>query len=110
MKLREPKTKLFQRNKEDFVCEHCNTLIHGDGYRNHCSTCLKSKHVDVNPGDRAADCGGLMHVVDMILEHGHLVLTHECESCGHQKRNKAHREDNVDMIVQQMSALQSAAA
>jgi hypothetical protein len=29
-------------------------------YRNHCPACLWSKHVDVQPGDRAATCRGLM--------------------------------------------------
>lgn len=106
MQIRKPKTKAFQRNIEDFVCEECEALIHGDGYRNHCSYCLTSKHVDINPGDRAEKCAGLMTVVDIILEHGHLILVHQCNECGHQKRNRSHAEDNIDTIVKMMSELQ----
>ena len=50
----------FQRRIENFVCEHCGEKVIGDGYTNHCPKCLWSKHVDVNPGDRMAHCGGMM--------------------------------------------------
>ena len=43
----------FTRKVEDFTCEHCGREVHGNGYTNHCPHCLHSKHVDVNPGDRA---------------------------------------------------------
>jgi rRNA maturation endonuclease Nob1 len=98
-------TKAFQRKKEDFVCDNCHALIEGDGYRNHCSHCLQSKHVDVNPGDRAAECGGSMLVVDITLEHGKLVLMHRCQQCGHERRNKTHREDSITAITQLMTLL-----
>ena len=52
--------KTFQRCPEDFECGNCGHEIEGNGYTNHCTACLWSKHVDVNPGDRAADCHGLM--------------------------------------------------
>jgi len=52
--------KKFQRQKEDFVCGECGTTVSGTGYTNHCPQCLWSMHVDVNPGDRAAACGGMM--------------------------------------------------
>jgi hypothetical protein len=44
----------FQRCKEDFRCGHCGHLERGDGYTNHCTACLWSAHVDIQPGDRAA--------------------------------------------------------
>lgn len=98
-------TKAFQRKKEDFVCDNCHAYIRGDGYRNHCSQCLRSKHVDVNPGDRAAQCKGAMLVVDIMLEHGTLFLLHECEECGHQRRNKTHKEDSMTTITRMMALL-----
>ena len=55
--------KKFQRTIEDFTCEQCNFAVKGNGYTNHCPKCLWSKHVDVNPGDRAATCGGLMEPI-----------------------------------------------
>lgn len=98
-------TKAFQRRKEDFVCENCQANIIGDGYRNHCSACLRSKHVDVNPGDRAAECGGSMLVIDITLEHGKLILLHRCEKCGHERRNKTHPEDSMTAITRMMTLL-----
>lgn len=77
----------------------------GDGYRNHCPVCLTSRHVDINPGDRAAECAGQMEVVDIALEHGDLVLTHRCSVCGHEKRNRAHPEDSIEAITGLMGRL-----
>lgn len=96
------KGKKFQRNKEDFVCESCDTVVLGDGYRNHCPSCLVSKHVDVHPGDRAELCGGLMDPVDIDLKHGKLSLVHQCRSCGTEKKNRTHVEDSVDAITRVM--------
>ena len=62
--------KLFQKTVEDFICEHCGNKVAGDGYTNHCPNCLWSKHVDVNPGDRAAICGGMMKAVKVETEKG----------------------------------------
>ena len=50
----------FNRKKENFVCENCGEKVEGNGYTNHCPNCLWSKHVDINPGDRAETCHGLL--------------------------------------------------
>lgn len=91
--------KKFQRKIEDFVCEKCDKEIKGDGYTNHCPVCLWSKHVDINPGDREADCGGLMKPVNIETEKDEYVITHRCEKCGHEKRNKSIPADNFDEIL-----------
>lgn len=91
--------KRFRRNIEDFVCGRCGTDVSGDGYTNHCPKCLWSKHVDVNPGDRAARCGGLMRPVSIETEKGEYVLVHRCEKCGHEKRNRAGKGDDLDEII-----------
>jgi hypothetical protein len=59
---------VFKKTKEDFVCEHCGKPVVGNGYTNHCPECLWSKHVDVNPGDRAATCLGLMEPVGVTID------------------------------------------
>lgn len=92
--------KRFQKNVENFVCENCGAEITGDGYTNHCQSCLWSKHVDINPGDRAATCGGKMKPVAVNLVSGEYVLTHTCQNCGHQKRNKISPKDNFDKVVE----------
>ena len=89
--------KRFQRVREDFECVHCGELVSGDGYTNHCPACLWSLHVDVNPGDRAADCGAPMYPVRARRDgkKGTTIL-HRCEGCGHEKWNRSAAEDDVE--------------
>ena len=89
----------FQRRIEDFDCLNCGEPVEGDGYTNHCPRCLHSRHVDVNPGDRASDCGGLMAPV--ALEHDGkkgFVILHRCERCGHEKKNRAAPDDDPEEL------------
>ena len=57
--------KRFTRTIEDFTCEQCGASVTGNGYTNHCPHCLWSKHVDIFPGDREAECQGLMAPVTL---------------------------------------------
>lgn len=68
---RENKRKQFQngyyknhRCDDTFTCKHCGRVVvpigAGTQHRNHCPNCLVSLHLDDEPGDRAADCGGQM--------------------------------------------------
>ena len=93
-------SRKFQRTKEDFTCERCGFFVRGSGYTNHCSQCLWSKNVDVNPGDRQAECLGLMEPVGVELEGGEYTILHRCISCGFEKRNKMAKNDNFDVILQ----------
>jgi len=90
--------KRFQKRVEDFVCENCGFTVQGTGYTDHCQQCLYSKHVDVNPGDRAAGCGGLMKVENVELKQGKYILVYKCIKCGHVKKNKFQNEDNMEML------------
>lgn len=92
--------KQFSRTPEDFVCEHCGTKVSGNGYTNHCPNCLYSKHVDINPGDRAAECGGLMKPLDLELKDGKYVIIHRCQKCGFTRKNKVIDEDNFDAVLE----------
>lgn len=89
----------FQRKKEDFVCEHCGAEVKGNGYTNHCPHCLWSKHVDINPGDRAEDCGGMMEPVDLELKDGKYVIVHRCRKCGFVRRNKVCDADDFETVI-----------
>lgn len=91
--------KRFQKNKEDFVCENCNTFVSGDGYTNHCPQCLISKHVDRHPGDRAAHCGGRMDVIAIETRGSEYEIVHECVQCGHQKNNKVSPKDSFNALI-----------
>ncbi|HLD19970.1 MAG TPA: RNHCP domain-containing protein [Patescibacteria group bacterium] len=91
--------KKFTRTIENFVCEHCNTKVRGNGYTNHCPQCLWSKHVDINPGDRAHDCGGLMKPAGIELKQDTTIIIHTCTTCGIIKKNKTSYSDNNDIII-----------
>src|SRR4051794_2073561 len=50
--------QVMSRSTENssFCCEHCQQLVlpvTNGSYRNHCPFCLRSKHVDILPGDRS---------------------------------------------------------
>lgn len=92
-------TKKFQKNVENFTCEHCGFEVTGSGYTNHCPKCLWSKHVDVNPGDRAAECGGMMEPVASEGSSEDMIIVHECVECGYRKKNKISLEDNIDELA-----------
>lgn len=94
----------FIRRTENFVCENCGASVIGNGYTNHCPICLYSKHVDLSPGDRAADCGGLMAPVRAEIRRGEVILTHRCQRCGYEKANKTAPEDDFEKILAVMRA------
>jgi len=95
----------FIRKIENFTCGHCGTKVKGNGYTNHCPNCLWSKHVDVNPGDRSHDCGGMMKPVAVEIKSGEYILTHKCEKCGKQKRNKISTADDFHAIIKLVKGL-----
>jgi len=90
----------FQRRIEDFVCEHCSQPVQGGGYTNHCPVCLWSKHVDINPGDRAEQCGGLMEPLAVDSKRGQYRILFRCVKCGLERWNKAAKEDDFEMVLQ----------
>lgn len=92
-------SKKFQKNVEDFVCEKCGFSVKGTGFTNHCPQCLWSKHVDIHPGDRLAECGGLMEPVGMEAGGGKYSIIHKCVKCGHQKKNRVEQSDNFDKVI-----------
>jgi hypothetical protein len=89
----------FTRTTEDFTCMHCGHSVVGDGYTNHCPKCLHSRHVDVNPGDRAATCGGLMVPVGIENKGDRYVILHRCTACGFERRNKMQDDDDMDRVI-----------
>ena len=91
--------KKFTRTKEDFTCVHCGARVKGNGYTNHCPKCLWSKHVDINPGDRAEPCGGMMKPVAVDMEHSEYIIIHKCQNCGTIKRCKMTTDDNTDALI-----------
>ncbi|MCK6505125.1 tRNA lysidine(34) synthetase TilS [Myxococcota bacterium] len=82
---------------EAFTCAWCGAAVEPGGamVRDHCPYCLRSLHVDVVPGDRAAGCGGLLEPVSLELVGGQVHVHHRCARCGHRHRVRAHPQDEV---------------
>lgn len=98
--------KRFKMIDENFCCEVCKKSVSKLLYtaRDHCPYCLSSKHLDVNPGDRSADCGGKLIPID--IEKGKkdiLKIVYKCDKCGIIKKNKMAEDDNFDLILEIMS-------
>ena len=91
-------TKQFKKVQEDFICEMCGAKVSGNGYTNHCPECLTSKHVDINPGDRACECHGLMPAIGLDTKNGEFVLVQQCQKCGFVRRNKIWESDSQKAI------------
>lgn len=84
----------FTRTIEDFVCEHCGASISGTGYTNHCPKCLWSKHVDIEPGDRAESCAGMMEPIALEGSSPTYDIVHKCVRCKTLRRNKTAPADD----------------
>jgi len=91
--------KKFTRTIEDFVCEKCGREVAGTGYTNHCPNCLWSKHVDINPGDRAAVCGGPMIPVSVDKLGSDYRILHRCRKCGFERFNKTEKADDFEAVL-----------
>ena len=83
--------RTLTRIDEGFRCAHCGAEVprHGRTARNHCPHCLRSMHVDVFPGDRAAACGGVLDPVGLELRRGHPFIRFLCQRCGAIRVNRA---------------------
>lgn len=99
-------TKRFTMIDEHFTCEVCGREVDPLIYtaRDHCPFCLSSKHVDINPGDRACTCHGILMPIE--IEKGKkdtLKIVYRCNKCGSVKKNKCANDDNYDLILKIMS-------
>ncbi len=84
---------------EPFRCQFCGRTVLPDGagtrHRNHCPYCLCSKHLDIEPGDRAAECGGTMEPVAVwVRKGGEWAIIHRCRICGALSSNRIAADDN----------------
>jgi hypothetical protein len=56
--------------------------------------------VDINPGDRAGECKGLMVPVAVRYDSKReFVITHKCKKCGFTRNNKSQKDDNRDLLI-----------
>ena len=68
---------------------------------NHFPYCLYSKHLDINPGDRAETCHGILEPIGLEIspKKGYVIIF-KCKKCGAIRKNKAAEDDNMDKIIE----------
>ena len=103
---RENKKKSYKKGyykshacNESFTCKVCGRLVvpngAGSDHRNHCPYCLTSMHLDIEPGDREADCGRAMEPVAVwVRKNGEWAIIHRCKICGALSSNRIAADDN----------------
>ena len=92
----------FTEIDEEFISEKSGKKVKKIGYscRNHCPYCLHSKHLDKNPGDRQEECHGDMEPVGLEMNNKKgYVIVFKCKKCGAIRKNKAAKDDNMDLII-----------
>ncbi|HET7929721.1 MAG TPA: RNHCP domain-containing protein [Actinomycetota bacterium] len=91
--------------QRSFRCDHCGADVSrdapGTAFRNHCPTCLWSRHLDGDrPGDRASDCGGLMEPIAITVRgDGEWILVHRCAGCDRLHLNRTAGDDDPLMLL-----------
>jgi len=114
---REKQAKLEER-KGGFKCTHCGGWVPlsefiGTKHRNHCPSCLWSKHVDLEePGDRKSTCQAGMKPIGLTFKQegidrygsqrqGELIVIHWCTNanCGKISINRIAGDDNPETIL-----------
>ena len=100
--------------QNSFICRNCKKTVSsaaiGTHHRNHCPYCLWSKHVDINPGDRAKSCHGMMKPMGLAFkkekpnkykedEKGEVMIVHKCQRCGIETKNRIAGDDNTELVL-----------
>lgn len=99
-----------EHNAGGFKCSHCKRWVVINSYmgtinRNHCTSCLWSKHVDKNKGDRRSVCHGGMRPIGLTFKHegagrqGEIMLVHECAACRTLSINRIAGDDDNEKIL-----------
>ncbi|MFA6079305.1 MAG: GNAT family N-acetyltransferase [Candidatus Omnitrophota bacterium] len=86
-----------------FLCGNCRKVVLPlkGGFRDHCTHCLWSRHLDdVKPGDRASECHGLMQPIG--LEYNGRkgwMVQYRCTVCNAGTHNVTAEDDDWDAVV-----------
>ncbi len=93
--------KQFFKKDEEFICDNCGKSVGKLLYttRDHCPYCLYSKHVDINPGDRANKCLGLLVPIDIEKFKSSYKIIYKCNRCGIIHKNIMASDDDFEKII-----------
>ena len=94
--------KKFKMIDESFICEVCKKEVKPLGYtaRDHCPYCLSSLHVDINPGDRACACRGVLKPIGIEKFKDTYKIIYTCTTCNMVKKNIMASDDDMDLIIE----------
>ena len=74
--------------------------ITGKGRCNVTNNCDIKDFLDNIPGDRSADCGGIMEPISIYVRpDGEWALIHRCKKCGELKINRIAADDNEYLLL-----------
>ena len=86
---------------QSFTCVHCKRTVPVDAlgtkHRNHCPTCLWSKHVALEQSqhDRGSECHGPMEPISIATQKdGEWSVVHRCTTCGLIRTNRVAGDDD----------------
>ena len=88
--------KKFTKNDSSFTCINCGAFVPElkTTSRDHCNNCLHGLHVDVNPGDRANECKGVLVPIGVTTK-----IHYKCAKCGARVNNKSAHDDNFEEML-----------
>lgn len=94
--------KKFKMIDENFICSVCGFEVKKLGYtaRDHCPKCLCSLHVDINPGDRACPCHGVLRPISIDKYKDTYKIVYKCDKCSQIKRNIMASDDDFNKIIE----------
>ena len=55
--------------------------------------------MDVHPGDRAEECGGLMEPVQLMKKRDSFSLVHRCTRCGEERSVRTVEGDDLSVLL-----------
>ncbi len=98
--------KTFEKNDNEFTCRVCGKLVPTLKYssRDHCTKCLCSIHIDINPGDRQNTCLGTLIPVEVTTNNKKgYIIKYQCEKCKQFHNNKSAEDDSFKTLLKVMS-------
>lgn len=111
---RQARSLLKQSRRPSFHCVHCGSEVPTEAsqtkHRNHCPSCLWSRHVDASIGDRSSTCLASMEPLGLTIKRdgGELMIVHRCVGCGKIGKNRTAGDDNaasVEALLERSVAL-----
>ncbi len=93
---------MFKKRNEGFICKNCGERVslHPSSSRDHCNFCLYGLHVDIEPGDRANDCKGVLEPVGIRKKNSKDQIVYRCKKCKKEVFCIVAPDDNFEAIVE----------